>query len=107
MESVTRVEFRTLRETINAIFDFIENDLRLESVELPENFYWTVPDDVLFDMSAPPSQLDVGSLVDDLESVRSAHADRARAFPLMFWHVAPLLYVLKDAVPSYVSPPPP
>lgn len=99
-----QVKIQVLRETINGIFDFIERDLGLSTAELPSNFYWTVPDEALYAMEHLPTQLDSGSLNDDLEFVESAHANREQAMPVMFMHLAPLLRALAFAVPSYTSP---
>ncbi len=104
MENAKQVNIRVLRETINSVFDFIERDPDQSVVALPSNFYWTVPDDALFAMDQPPKQLDCGSLNDDLEFVEAAHATREQATPLMFMHLAPLLYALAKVVPSFAAP---
>ena len=52
-------------------------------------------------MSVMPQQLDCGSLADDYEFVKAAHADREQAIPLVLVHLAPLLYALGKAVPSF------
>jgi hypothetical protein len=72
-------------------------------VQLPANYYWEVPDDALFAMTRKPAQLDCGSLNDDLEFVEQAHQHREQALRVMFIHLAPLLYALSKAVPSFTS----
>jgi hypothetical protein len=104
MENAKQVDVRVLRETVNAVLDFIERDLGKSAVPLPSNYYWTVTDDALYSMSEPPKQLDCGSLVDDLEFVQAAYANREQAIPLMLIHLAPLLYALAKAVPSFTEP---
>lgn len=104
MENARQVSIRTLRETINSVFDFIERDLGRSTVALPANYYWAVPDDALYAMEQPPQQLDCGSLADDLEFVEAAHAHREQAIPLMFMHLGPLLCALAKSVPSFTSP---
>lgn len=104
MESHKEVSVQMLREVANNVFDFIQRDLGQDMVKLPSNFYWVVPDDVLYSMGAQPKQLDCGSLNDDSEFVEKAHAHREQAIPLMFMHLAPLLYALAKAVPSFAPP---
>ena len=104
MANAKQVSIKTLRETVSSVFEFIERDLGVSTVELPANYYWSVPDDALYTMGQPPAQLDCGSLNDDLEFVEAAHAHREQAVPLMLMHLAPLLYALAKAVPSFTSP---
>ena len=99
-----RIELDVLRGVTNKILDFIEHDLQMKSVELPQNFYWSVPDDALYAMDKSPEELDCGSLVDDNDFVKSAHDDPDQAVPLVLMHVAPLLKALSTAVPSYKPP---
>ena len=89
---------------MNSVFDFIEHDLKKSHVQLPADYYWVVPDDSLYVMAQSPTQLDCGNLNDDLDFVEQAHAHREQALPLMFMHLAPLLYALSKAVPSFTSP---
>lgn len=104
--STNSVDLKVLREVTNRIFDFIERDLNLKTVELPHNFYWSIGDDVLYEMGQQPQQLDCGSLVDDFDFVASAHKNSGQAIPLDLMHVAPLLRALSIAVPSYKPPAP-
>jgi hypothetical protein len=99
-----KVRIDVLRNVTNRILDFIERDLQMESVELPHNFYWSMSDDVLYELNQQPQQLDCGSLIDDLEFVTSAHENPSQAIPLVLMHVAPLLKALSTAVPSYKPP---
>lgn len=107
MEPKISVRVEVLREVANRIFDFIERDLGKSTVDLPHNFYWSIPDDVRYkvDQSPGKDQLANGSLVDDLDFVTSAYRDSSQAIPLVLMHVAPLLDALATAVPNYKSPP--
>ncbi len=102
---MSRVSIDVLRDVTNRVFDFIERDLGTKSVELPGNFYWSVPGDTLYAMDKQPQQLDVGSLVDDFGFVAAAHKDQSQALPLILMHVAPLLKALSTSVPNYKPPP--
>jgi len=101
---MTTVNVDVLRDVTNRIFDFIERDLGLKSVDLRNNFYWSISDDALYAMDNKPQELDVGSLVDDYDFVSAAHGDPSQAIPLVLMHVAPLLKWLSRAVPSYAPP---
>lgn len=98
------VDIRMLRRVTNQIFDFIEHDLGLSHVRLGRDFYWTIPDKELYEMGNKPDDLEVGSLIDDIEFVVSAGTDKESAVPLDLLHLAPILKALSVAVPSYKSP---
>ena len=104
MASDSTISIDVLRKTINGIFDFIEKEQRGKTeVELKQNHYWSITDDVLYSMDEP-KQLAVGSLVDDYEFVLSAFKSADQQLPIMFMHIAPLLQALWQAVPNYASP---
>jgi len=101
MEKNDQVKIAVLRDVVNNIFDFIEKDLGRPDVDLKNNFYWTIADDVLYSMETKPKELDCGSLVDDWEFVLSAYKNPDRSLPATLLHVAPLLHALAMTVPSY------
>ncbi len=104
MASPKGISIDVLRKLINGTLDFIEKDLGLTEVELEQNYYWSVADDVRYMMENPPKEIDVGSLKDDWDFVLSASKDTDQHIPITFIHVAPLLQALSQAVPSYTSP---
>ncbi len=98
------IDIEKLRTVTNRILDFVEHELGMKTVELSENFYWSVPDDDLYQMDTEPKELNCGSLIDDLEFVLAAHKDAAQSIPLVLMHIAPLLRALSTAVPNYKPP---
>jgi hypothetical protein len=105
MASNHSISIHVLRKTINGIFDFIEKEHPgITKVELKQDHYWSITDDVLYSMENPPKQLAVGSLADDYEFVLSAFKSVDQQLPIMFMHIAPLLQALWQAVPNYASP---
>lgn len=102
--STTEIDINVLRSVTNAIFDFIQRDLHIQTVKLQKDFYWDVPEGGQYDMKEQPKELDCGSLVDDLGFVLAAHRDNSQSIPLTLAHVAPLLRALSTMVPSYLSP---
>ena len=85
------IKIDELQSTVNAIFNHMKSDLKIDEVELTTDYYWDIPGSSLYavdtDMEAPT----VGSLVDDLEFMRPLLNDEGQAVSLMFAHVAPLL----------------
>jgi len=87
-----------LQTTVNAIFNHLMSDLKVDEVELTEDYYWEIPESSLYavqDDIEPPT---VGSLVDDLAFLRPLLTDKGQAVSLMLLHVAPLLRYLATKV---------
>jgi len=99
-----KVDIDVLRSVTNCILDFIEKDLKMKSVELPNTLYWDIPASQIYDMSTKPAELSCGSLEDDYDFVLSSLRSPDNAVPLDLMHVAPLLSAIARAVPSYKSP---
>jgi hypothetical protein len=100
-----KVEIAVLRDVTNRIFDFIEKELKMKSIELPNILYWDIPSEQMYDMTEKPTETSCGSLADDYEFILSSFKSRSEAVPLELIHVAPLLSAIARAVPSYRSPP--
>ena len=100
-----KIEIEVLRDVTNKIFDFIENDLKLKSIELPHSLYWAIPIAQIFELANKPTELDCGSLEDDYDFVLSSFKSKNNPVPLDLMHIAPLLNAIARAVPSYKSPP--
>jgi hypothetical protein len=98
------IDIRVLRELTTRIFSFIENDLKVETITLEHNLYWDIPAEALHELGSQPSQLDVGSLHDDIQFVLSAYRAPDQAVPLTLIHVAPLLKAISTILPSYKPP---
>lgn len=91
-----------LRRVVDQIFDFIQRDLNISSIKIDRNFYWSIPEEILFDVAEkPPTSLDVGSLIDDYEFVLEASRDRDQALPLTLLHVVPLLREIALKAPNF------
>jgi hypothetical protein len=89
-----------LKKVVDAIFDHIGNDLKIEKLPLREDqdFYWEVPSDSLYAVKGAQPQLDVGRLRDDWEFLESITKDKSQAVALMLTHVAPLLRHIGEKV---------
>lgn len=100
MEKAKSINVALLRGYINKVFDFIEVEVGQSEFKLPYDYYWSVSDDELSG-AEQPTDLQCGSLGDDVEFIQNASKEEARAFPLMLQHVAPILYAMATAIPSY------
>ena len=100
MVNADSINIPTLRNLINAIFDFVEKDLSVDEVKLLHNNYWTVVDDEAY-APEPPTELGVGSLRDDWEFVLTSSKNPDQQLPIAFMHVAPILHALANLLPSY------
>ena len=103
MEHDKSIKISQLRTFVNRIFDFIEHDLGRDKSDLTHNFYWSISDDQLFDLTQQPTKIDCGSLVDDVEFLETAMQNQEQAFPLMFLHLAPILQAMATGMPSYTT----
>jgi hypothetical protein len=90
---VTELDLRDLKKTIDAIFDHISNDLKVEKLAIKgdQDFYWDVPTDELYAVREAQPKLDVGRLSDDWDFLQAILKDKDQAVSLMLIHVAPLL----------------
>ena len=96
-----KLQIEQLRAVIQRIFDLVQKDFGIKEVILDNNYYWSISEKDLYLLDKNPAQLDVGSLLDDLEFVRSAYEDADQALPLLLLHIAPLLTALATKLPNF------
>lgn len=96
-----KIEIAVLRKACNQIFEFIENDLKIQSVELEDDLYWSLPYEVRHNMNETPVPPHTGNLFDDYDFVVPIATDPDQALPLMFEHIAPLLSALATKLPNF------
>lgn len=89
-----QIDIAALQKQVNAIFDHILQIQEVEKVNLEEDYYWHMDNDNLYDVTKDPSNMGIGSLVDDLEFLSGDISDISNTSPLMLMHVAPLLEYL-------------
>ena len=89
------VKLSELREVIGKIFDHIEKDLGIETIDLWDNYYFSLGLEETFkDVGTPidVNEIGVGDLIDDWEFLKPRlKEDREMAVSLLFIHVSPLL----------------
>lgn len=99
--AVKCIEIALLRRVCNQVLQFIEDDLKISSIELDNSLYWTLPDEDRFDVSKTPRLENVGDLADDYEFVEAAGKDLDQAVPLLLEHIAPILGALANRLDSF------
>jgi hypothetical protein len=90
-----QIETAKLRELIVKTLDYIADDLGVAVISIDDsnNFYWNIPGEQLSVMRDAPKP-DVGSLSDDCDFIRLAHASLEKGeapAPYILIHAAPLL----------------
>jgi hypothetical protein len=88
-----------LRNAITRALVAAEERLGAE-VNVADDYYWHLPVDEAFDMSAEPTSLTVGQLSDDLEHLRDADTVE----PVTVWHYLAHLVGLLRAVERHAMP---
>jgi hypothetical protein len=92
------IKIAELRLVMNRIFDHIEHDLDIVSLELDEDSYWDVADVERYDFSKSPEGFGHGQLQDDWGFLSSIVDDKDQAVSLMLIHAAPLLRRIGEQV---------
>jgi hypothetical protein len=89
-----------LRSAINAVFEHLLEDLKLETVPIDEaqNLYWDGPAPELYDMSKEPIGLTVGDLGDDVDFAKLIQRGQSGDASYNLVHVVPLLRYIAETV---------
>ena len=91
-----------LRAVINKIFDHLEHDTNIKSIDIWDNYYYEIGiEDSFKEIGVPPTseEIGIGDLVDDWEFLKPLiDKDREMAVSLMFIHVAPILKAIAHRV---------
>lgn len=87
-----------LKAVVTLILDHIIDDLKIESVQLDEDYYWDLDTDLYAILNEKPG-LSIGSLADDWFFLdRMDKNSRQKAVSIMLMHVAPLLRYVGEKV---------
>jgi len=87
----TRVDL----DLLEATFSLLLARLRAAdgpTVMLDRDYYWSIPDDEVFDVSSPPGNLGIGQVTECLDWLAALRADQDRALP---YHLVNLGDVLR------------
>jgi hypothetical protein len=86
-----KIDITVLRESCNLIFNFIENELKIKSIEIDKDLYWSLTNEERHNLSEVPTPTHIGNLFDDYDFVQPLVNNPIQAVPLMFEHLTPLL----------------
>jgi hypothetical protein len=78
-----KVPIAMLQRAANAIFDHLQKEGHTE-IELTEDYYWSIPDDALYDMYKEPKAFTSGQISSDVEELERIAVGRS----------APIAYAL-------------
>jgi len=91
-----------VKESLDALFKFIADDLGVKEVPLEKDYYWNVPISQSYRLEAPADeigkQLDVGSLIADWKNLRGGLNDPESRVAFQLTYAASLLRYLGEAV---------
>ena len=96
------IKLSELREVIGKIFDHIEHDLGIETIDLWDNYYYSLGLEETFkEVGIPPNvdEIGIGDLIDDWDYLKPLLSeDREMAVSLLFMHVSPLLKLIAHRI---------
>ncbi|GAB7129047.1 hypothetical protein JCM19000A_35550 [Silvimonas sp. JCM 19000] len=93
MEKNKKLNISKLKNKINSIFEFIENNVDLKEVDVNEDYYWSIPRTSMFDVRSQKAEVVIGSLHEDIEFLNLDDDDEELS-PMMLMHAAPVLLYL-------------
>lgn len=89
--SYAEIDVRQLKEAIKAILDHVVEDLGIEKLGIDEDFYWDIAESALYDFSKNPTNVSIGSLVDDVEFSKNVQRGAGADNTLNLVHIWPQL----------------
>jgi hypothetical protein len=66
---MTEIRITEIKEVVNRLLDHIVETRGVETIRIPNPFYWNIPADQVYDVNKDVGELDVGNLKDDWEFV--------------------------------------
>ncbi len=85
------IDLTELQRITNHILDHLIKEKGVRSVPLTRDLYWSVPTESLYSPEKPQVELDIGSLYDDWELLKTGGADPSEVVPFQLTELAPLL----------------
>lgn len=97
MAAVSKINIEELRAVINSLLDHLCKG-GVSEVDLINDYYWQIDSQELCNVVKNPTDLTIGSLFDDLESMRGVASGESEPIVLLLLKIAPLLRYLGDTV---------
>jgi hypothetical protein len=98
MSQTKSINLHELRVVVNRLFDHLIDEKKLTSVTLTKSMYWNIPTEQIYDVANSPTDLDIGSLTDDWEFIKSLLKPDAEPVTLQFTELAPLLRFIGEVI---------
>ena len=96
------IKLTDLRTVIGKIFDHIEQDLGIETIDLWDNYYYSLGLDETFKEVSTPvdvNEIGIGDLIDDWELLEPRLREgREMAVSLLLIHVTPILNLIAHRI---------
>lgn len=92
------IDIVELKRVVDRLLDHLIHTRGVRVVELKNNYYWTVPDDQVYDMARNTFELGIGSLVDDWDFVSSLLDKETDPVTYQLTEVAPLLRYIGEVL---------
>jgi hypothetical protein len=96
-EVAMNVTISEQRAASNKLFDLLEEN-GFHEVEVEKDYYWTVPDEVLYEPAQDPKELLLGQLSSDLEDIRGITEGGARGVSYSLVPLAAILHYVATKV---------
>jgi hypothetical protein len=94
------IDVKHLRNAINAILDYIVEDLGLDKVPVEEDGYWDIGQSALYDLSKDPNDFSIGSLADDIGFSKLVQRGQSGDVPYNLVHIWPQLRYIAEKLKS-------
>ncbi len=85
-----QIQIDDVKQVAELLFKHLE-ELDIQSLELPVDYYWNIEPDELYEVGVQPSAIDVGQLSDDWGDLQKVMADPDRALAHDFVDLAAIL----------------
>lgn len=93
-----KIELDLLQDALAEIF-LLMKERGVENIELDADFYWHIPTDAIYDINHEPSQLDVGQLEDDYNTLSEAKIEN-RLIGYNLKNISSILRYLAERYPA-------
>lgn len=101
MAKTKTIDIVELRKITDLIYEHILDNLKIKSVEMTEDMYWSISAKDLYNIEKNPNDFGIGQLYDDLDFLRHILDDESQAVPPMMMHLAPIFQYLATQVNWY------
>jgi hypothetical protein len=92
------IELAQLKVIVDRLLDHAINSRGVSKITVDKIYYWAVPEESRYNMEDKPSELEVGSLDDDWDFIKSLSNKQTDPVIYQLTEVAPLLSYLGETL---------